>query len=196
MSIFSSILKSVPIVNQVYSMYDTYHQDKQNRKAQRQQNNLSGFAENLARMQWEDLDPLRTSVIDRSTDFMEGGLDPTASAMYGPMKTATEQQYGTAKNAIMSSMPRGGTLADSLAKLEAAKAGTMSELVGKLVEKEYDNAFNLGGSAGQSATNAVSTAMGSGPGVAALSQSGSMLNSRVGANMEDLMSYLKYLKWI
>jgi len=177
-------------------MYDTYHQGKQNREAQRQQNNLSGLAEQIARAQWNDLGPLRGSMIDRSTRFMEGDLDPTESAMYGPIKSSTEQQYGTAKNAIMSSMPRGGTLSDSLAKLEAAKAGTMSELIGKLVEKEYDNAFNLGGNAGQSATNTISTAMGSGPGIAALGDAGAKTSITSMANMEDLMSYLKYLKWI
>lgn len=167
------------LLGQGLGLYNAYQTGKQTNKAARQQNQLSDFAGQIARTQWNDLNPMRTSIIDRLTQFMQGGFDPTASAMYGPMKNATEQQFGTAQEAIKSNLPKGGGLQDALAKLEMTKAGTMSGLISQLVNSEYTNALTMGGNAGTSANNSLSVGMGSGPGVASLTQAGGINNAQM-----------------
>src|SRR3990167_7833828 len=75
-------------------------------------------ADLLARLSqdyYNQTQPLRTSMIDRSQSFLSGGLDVTQSPMYGALKSGIEGQFGTARNNILSSLPQGGALLEALA---------------------------------------------------------------------------------
>lgn len=188
---------SIPVVGPMIGtigtglgLYNDYHSQKQNRAAQREMNRNMDLASNIAQNQFGVGQPLTESLMSRALAFMQGNLDPTASAMYAPMKSGAEQQYGAARNAIMSNLPRGGTLQDSMAKLEMAKAGTLSGLIAQLVDKEYTNAMNLNTNTMQSAINAISAAMGGGPGMAQLGQANVLGSQQFGANLTDFLADL------
>lgn len=103
---------------------------------------------------------LRNTVIGNLENFMNGNYDPTESAMYAPLKASAEQQYGTAKDSIMSELPQGGALLEGLANLQGQKANTLSTLLAQLVQDEYNKAYATGtgsqATAASGITNAVS----------------------------------------
>lgn len=96
-----------------------------------------------------ELAPVRNQIIQRSTDFMKGNFDPTASAMFAPMKASTEQQFSTAENNLMERMPQGGALFQGLANIQGQKAQSLSDLIAKIVADEYQKAYGLGSGAPQ-----------------------------------------------
>jgi len=87
---------------------------------------------------------LRGSVIDRLTKFMKGDFDPTDSALYAPIKTATENQYQKGMDELLSTVPRGGGLYAGIGDLIGKKADTTSDLIAQLVQDEYNKAYAMG----------------------------------------------------
>lgn len=88
--------------------------------------------------------PLRGAALNRLTNFMEGNFDPTASAMYGPIKMTAERQYDTARGNVMSQLPQGGALFESLANLEGQKAESITDQIARIVQDEYNKAYAMG----------------------------------------------------
>lgn len=104
-------------------------------------------ADILARLSqdyYNQTQPLRTSLIGRSNNFLSGGLDVTQSPMYGALKSGIEGQFGTAKNNIMSSLPQGGALLEALSNLEGQKASSLATGIGGLASDELTRAYGLG----------------------------------------------------
>lgn len=97
--------------------------------------------------------PLQQQVLQRSMDFMKGNFDPTASAMFAPIKNTVEQQFGTAQNNLMSQLPQGGALFQGLANIQGQKAISLSDLIAKIVADEYQKAYAIGSGSPQAAAS-------------------------------------------
>lgn len=171
--------------------------------SQNQISDLISSASGMGQAYWAETDPLRRSVIDRLSKFMSGNFDPTASPMYAPMKQAVEQQYGTAKNNIMSSLPGGGTLLDSLADLETNKAKSLTDMISQIVSDEYSKAYGLASGSPQTSMAGLSAALGGGNALTGMAGSNnSLISSLVGSGASmynasqgnDLATILALLK--
>ena len=68
----------------------------------------------LAQKLFQQTDPLRTGLIDRSQNFLENGVG--FSPQYAAYKSALEPQYMQAKDAIIGSTPAGGSSRAALLK--------------------------------------------------------------------------------
>jgi hypothetical protein len=93
--------------------------------------------------------PLRQGLIDRSSQFLAGGLDssPTMQAY----KSGIEQQYGGARENIIGATPSGGALTAALANLESARAHDLAQARGAVEQSELGLANMLAtGATGQS----------------------------------------------
>ena len=93
--------------------------------------------------------PARQSIIDRGTNFLEGGLDVTQSPMWGSGKNAAETQYQNARDAMMANLPGGGALQSSLATGETDKARTLTDLASRIGMDEYSKIYGLASGAPQ-----------------------------------------------
>lgn len=120
--------------------------------------------------------PLRNQLITRLQNFMTGNLDPTASPMYAPVKMNAERQFQTAKENVLSTLPKGGALYDTLAELESSKAASISTMLSQIIQDEYNKAFSMGQGSQSTAAAGVGQAGQNGVGLvnalANLSQSG------------------------
>ena len=93
--------------------------------------------------------PARQSIIDRGTNFLEGGLDVTQSPLWGSGKNAAETQYQNARDAMMANLPGGGALQSSLATGETDKARTLTDLASRIGMDEYSKIYGLASGAPQ-----------------------------------------------
>lgn len=123
------------------------------------QTGLTNTLANITKDYYTQTGDVRTSVIDKLTQFMEGNYDPTASAMYAPIKNYAEDTYATSKNSLMELLPQGGALYDSLGDLEGKKADTLSTMLGQLVSDEYTKAYNLATGSQTSSTSGYGSAL-------------------------------------
>lgn len=101
-------------------------------------------ADTLARLSqqlWDQTGIIRQPVFSQLADFMKGGWDPTTSPMWDPLKANVENQFATAKGNIMSNVPAGGALLESLADTETSKANTLSGLAGNMIQDMYNKAY-------------------------------------------------------
>jgi hypothetical protein len=95
--------------------------------------------------------PIREEMTQRYTDFMHGGMDPTASPMWAPafnqMKQGNEQQWGMAQQGLLDHLPQGGVLQDQMANLQYQKAGSMehgmNNLLQQILADEYAKAYGF-----------------------------------------------------
>ena len=138
--------------------------------------------------------PIRTGLIDRLTNFMNGNLDPTASAMFAPIKASTENQYQTARGNLMSDLPQGGALFEGLTDLEGKKADTTSNLIASLVQDEYNKAYAMGQGSQQVAASGITNAANASSGAAQAGAAGQQAGAAGTANAVSLVSaILKFL---
>ena len=87
-------------------------------------------------------------------------VDPSASPLYAPGKFAAEQQFGTARDNIMSSMPEGGGLYDALAQTDISKAGALSGLEANISQDFFDKIYGAAFGAPQTAVSGLGGAGG------------------------------------
>lgn len=97
----------------------------------------------IARELWNQSKGVRDPFLAQMSQFMTQGWDPTTSKMWDPLKANVEQQYSTARNNILSNVPAGGSLLESLADNENAKAGTLSGMAGNLIQDMYNKAYGI-----------------------------------------------------
>ena len=102
--------------------------------------------------------PARQSIIDRGTNFLEGGLDVTQSPMWGSGKNAAETQYQNARDAMMANLPGGGALQSSLATGETDKARTLTDLASRIGMDEYSKIYGLASGAPQQSMSGLGVA--------------------------------------
>lgn len=138
--------------------------------------------------------PLRGNVTDRLTNFMQGNLDPTQSAMYSPIKMTAERQYQTAMDDLMSKTPTGGALYEGMANLGGQKAASITDMIQQIVQDEYNKAYAMGqGSQSTAAAGIQGAASESNKLVSGLAQQQQAGASGVGNAVAALGSLLKYL---
>ena len=87
--------------------------------------------------------PLRTGLIDRGVNFLDGGLDVTASPQFAAMQNAANQQFSRARDNILSTTAPGGALTDALAQAELGRADTLTQGAGAIAGDEINRALQL-----------------------------------------------------
>ena len=112
----------------------------------------------IAQDMYNKTNPARTEIINRGTNFLEGGLDVTQSPMWGSGKNAAETQYQLARDATMANLPGGGALQSSLATGETDKARTLTDLASRIGMDEYNKIYGLASGAPQQSMSALGTA--------------------------------------
>ena len=105
---------------------------------------LSKDAGKKADQWWNQTAGLRNGLVDRLTQFMQGGFDPTASSQYAAGKQGVDNQYNIAKDEIFSTMAPGGGLQEMMANLSTSKSQNMVQLIAQIVQDEYNKAFQIG----------------------------------------------------
>jgi len=123
---------------------------------------------------YKTTDPLRKNMVGGFEDFMEGGFDPTGTPMYGAGKQALETQYGTAKESIMSNLPKGGALLNALAGADISKAGDMATMSGNISQDVYNKAYGMATGAPQTAISGYGGAANAMSGLAGQESAGKM----------------------
>src|SRR5690606_1501115 len=104
----------------------------------------------IAQQLFEETSPVRTSLIDASTDFLEGGGPGLSSPIFGALRSNIEDQFGVARDQIIADTPQGGALIAALAELDANRANALTQARGQATESELARAMTLAtGSTGQ-----------------------------------------------
>lgn len=98
----------------------------------------------IARQLFQQTDPLRRSLIDRSQQFVSGNLDVTNSPVFSGFKSGVESSFDSAKDRIIDITPRGGALIEALTNLEGERARTLSQGRGAIAGDELSRAMSLG----------------------------------------------------
>ena len=127
---------------------------------------------------------------------MEGGFDPTGTPMYGAGKQALETQYGTAKENIMSNLPKGGALLSSLAGADISKAGDLATMTGGISQDVYNKAYGMATGAPGQAMQGLGGAASAMSGLAGIEQDGKRgamgeVGVGLGEMLPDLLGLVK-----
>ena len=104
--------------------------------------------------------PARSNILGRGNEFLAGNYDPSSSPLYAPGKFAAEQQFGTARDNIMSTMPEGGGLYDALAGANVSKAGALTGLEANISQDFFDKIYGAAFGAPQTAVSGLGGAGG------------------------------------
>ena len=91
----------------------------------------------------KEVGPLRRGMIDDASQFVLGNRDVTGLPEFRASKSASEAQFGRAKDNIISSTPTGGGLTAALAGLEANRASNQVAFTGDIAGNEVDRALQL-----------------------------------------------------
>lgn len=111
---------------------------------------LDQIANNL----FQQTDPLRRSLIDQSTNFMSGGMNPMETPEFAAIRSYADQQSKQARDNILETMPSGGTLLDKLADVEIGKARTLTDASAGIYGDNLNRAMSLATGGTQSAISA------------------------------------------
>lgn len=107
----------------------------------------------IAQKYWQETKPVREGFYDVFQQQREGTFEPTEHPLYEPMyrtgRSGLESQYGAAREAIMSQLPKGGQLNEALVNLEMDRAQAIGGLedqiaqsiVQDMINKSYGVAF-------------------------------------------------------
>jgi hypothetical protein len=120
------------------------HQEHMGKGGDPAQNPYAVQLAELSKKLFEQTDPLRTGLIDRSNAFVSGNMDITASPMYAGLKSAVDSQFGRARDNTIARTAAGGGLTDALVDLETGRANTMAQGTGQLASDEMNRAMGLG----------------------------------------------------
>jgi hypothetical protein len=122
----------------------------------------------MAKDLYDSTGSIRNPLIDRYSEFIQGGMDPTANPIFSPaftnMKRANEEQYGIARQNILDTLPQGGMLQNQLGNLEMQRAqgmeGGLNDLVQRIIGDEYGKAYGMATGAPQQASQLYQGAQG------------------------------------
>jgi hypothetical protein len=101
-------------------------------------------ASNIYNQLYQETSPIRQQLINRGTQFLQGGYDYTQSPAWQPTKLAAERNYERARGDILSNLPRGGGLQEALARNIQGRADTLTNAAGQIGMDEYNKVFGLG----------------------------------------------------
>lgn len=97
----------------------------------------------MAKKLFEQGDPTRARFFGQFEDLLSGNFNPQESPMFAPSfalgKQGIEDQYGIAKENILSGLPRGGGMSTALGELELGRAEQESSLPALLSQKIIDD---------------------------------------------------------
>lgn len=157
------------------------------------------WATQMAKDYYDQTAGLRSGAISRLTNFMQGNYDPTASALYAPIKNTAEQAFNTSMTGLMSKLPSGGALEEGISNLYATKANTLSNLIGSIVQDEYAKAFAMAQGTPSAASSLLQSSGAGSSIINALAQqtgAGAQTASNIGQTGAGIASLIKYLGWI
>lgn len=126
----------------------------------------------LAQMLFQQTDPVRRQLIDRSGEFLDGGMDVRQSPTYDALKLSADSNFNQAKDNVIARLAPGGGLVDALADLEFQRANTLTQGGANIYENELSRAMALG-------TGLTGTSMG------ALGQAGNVQAGLAAANAQQ-----------
>lgn len=106
--------------------------------------NATKWQKKIAVGLFQDTDPIRQALFDRSGDFLSGGMDVRESPSYEALKLATDSSFNQAKDNTIARFAPGGGLIDAITGLEADRAQTMASGAAQLNEQELARAMSLG----------------------------------------------------
>lgn len=140
----------------------------------------------LAELMFNQTQPIRTALYDRSGEFLSGGADVMDTPAYLAFKSSSDRNFNKAKDNVVSRVAPGGALVSALAGLEGDRASTLTEGAGQLYDAELNRALQLGtgasgqslGSLGQAGANQAQVAMAQGTAKGGMAEG---LGSGVGA---------------
>lgn len=120
------------------------------RKKKRNAANFGDIQGQLAQRLFEQTDPLRQMLLDRSSGFLASG-DPTQSPVYKNLQLTAGRTFNRAKDNAIARFAPGGALMEALTGLEGDRAQFLSQGAADIYESELDRALALGtGATGQS----------------------------------------------
>lgn len=100
---------------------------------------LEAIANNL----FQQTNPVRQELVDQSTNFLQGGMDPRSTPEFAAIKSYADQQAKQASNSILETLPSGGTLLDKLADVEIGKARTLTDASAGIYGDNLSRAMSL-----------------------------------------------------
>lgn len=112
----------------------------------------------IAQQLFEQTNPLRTSLIGQSTDFLNGGNSVTATPAFAALKGSADQNFNRAKDNVIATNAPGGGLTDALTSLEGQRASTLTQGAGALYGDEMSRALTLGTGITQQANSGLAAA--------------------------------------
>jgi hypothetical protein len=152
------------------------------------------FLTDMSKNYYNQTAGLREGLVNRFTNFINNGMDPTTSAQYAPIKMTAERQYQTAMDDLMSKTPAGGALYEGMANLGGQKAGTITDMISKIIQDEYNKAYAMGqGSQSVAASGVQSGATASNQLLSSLAQQQGAGAQGTGNAVALVGSLLKYL---
>lgn len=103
----------------------------------------------LAKKLFMQTNPLRKNLINRSNQFLAGGMDVTQSPIYGALASATDAQYKRARDNVIGNTAPGGALTSALSNVESNRANMLAQGAGTIAGDETNRALTIatGGSA-------------------------------------------------
>jgi len=113
-------------------------------KKKAKQSSSDAIMAQISRALFEETQPLRTGVIERSADFLADPTQVTNTPQFGAMKSINDMLFGRAREGVLANTPQGGALFDNLNNLELAKARDLSQAAGSLAENEVNRAVSIG----------------------------------------------------
>jgi hypothetical protein len=129
-----------------------------NSDAEDQAADTAAAAQEMAEQYWDATAGIRDPLIDRLAAFMDGNLDVSQSPLYDASKAAMENQYKVAQENLLANLPGGGGLSDAMVGLEASRAMGLTDLIGRLMQDEYNKAYGLASGSPQQTFQGLQTA--------------------------------------
>ena len=97
----------------------------------------------LAQQLINQSNPTRQALFTDSNAFLAGNRDVTSLPEFAAIKSATESQFGRARDSVIGSTPEGGSLTAALANLEGTRANSLVQGTGALAGDEVNRAVQL-----------------------------------------------------
>jgi hypothetical protein len=105
------------------------------------QENLAQTLAAMAQDYWLGTAGLRSGVTNQLQKFISGNFDVTGTPVYAAGKGQAEDQYGIARQNLLSSMSSGGALNQSMGDLEGSRARTLADLASQIATDMYSKAY-------------------------------------------------------
>jgi hypothetical protein len=94
--------------------------------------------------------PIRGSLMGRSENFLNGGMNVTDTPTFLAYKQSADQLFNKSKDNAIARTPSGGALTSALTNLEGQRASSLTQGAGAIYGDELSRAMSLGtGGSGQ-----------------------------------------------